>query len=103
MVAISEGFPEYEWRADRLVELGIGAHIRKNDTSAESLRRAAVHMSQDGGVLQRVKDLESTVKKGPGAEEAADCIESYLAEFPRLRTRRFPRLGTTQFPEFRTS
>jgi UDP:flavonoid glycosyltransferase YjiC (YdhE family) len=79
MVAITDGVAEYEWQADHLVELGIAAHIRKADITADSLRQAAVHMSQDSHILQRVKEIESIVKREPGAEEAANCIESYLA------------------------
>jgi len=80
MVAISEGVGEYEWQADHIVELGIGAHIRKGDTNAENIRKAAIQLSGDVGTLHKLKEIQRSVRGEPGGEDAANRIEVYLNE-----------------------
>jgi len=80
MIAMSEGNGEYEWQADHLVELGIGAHIRKADSSDENIARAAVTLSSDVATQYRVREVQRMVRREPGGEETANRIEDYLDE-----------------------
>jgi len=80
MIAISEGVGEYEWQSDRIVELGIGAHLRKGETSMENIRGAAIQLSSDAATLHRVKKIERIVRREPGGEDTANRIEDYLDE-----------------------
>jgi MGT family glycosyltransferase len=78
MIAITEGQGEFEWQADRIVEVGIGAHIRKEDTSAENLRVTAVELTKNMKIENRSKEVARIVRREPGGEEAANWLEDYL-------------------------
>ena len=80
MIAMTEGVGEYEWQADHLAELGIGAHISKADTNPERIGLLATRMSEDEAIQRRVKEIQRAVRREPGAEDAANRIEEYLEE-----------------------
>jgi len=80
MVAITEGVGEYEWQADHIVKLGIGAHIRKAETNAEKIRSAATELSGNAATLQKLREIQRIVRREPGGEDAANRIEAYLEE-----------------------
>lgn len=78
MIAVTEGGHEYEWQAEHLVELGIGAHIRKSDLSAESIAEAARQLTESPDTARRLKEMKWAVRRDPGGEETANRIEEHL-------------------------
>jgi MGT family glycosyltransferase len=78
MAAITEGHPEFEWQGERIAELGIGVHIRKEAMNSANLREAAIRLSSDRMLLDRVRQIKREVRREPGAEEVADRIEEYI-------------------------
>jgi UDP:flavonoid glycosyltransferase YjiC (YdhE family) len=78
MVVTSHGAPELEWQAENLVRLGLCVHLKKLDTTVESIRTAAAHMTRDATVLGNIKQMRYSVLQEPGAEEASNRIEEYI-------------------------
>ncbi|ATL27337.1 macrolide family glycosyltransferase [Streptomyces formicae] len=87
MEALSFGVPmvtvpqmaEQRANADRVVELGAGVLLHRNDVSAESLRHAAESVMGDPGFAERAGVMRGHIERSGGAAEAADVIESLLA------------------------
>ena len=78
LIVTTHGALELEWQADNIESLGIGIHLRKADTNSENLRRAAIHVSEDHVLLQRVKQMQRAVQREPGGEETVNRIEEFL-------------------------
>jgi len=81
LVVTTHGFPELEWQADNIEDLGIGIHVRKAETNADTLRSLAVRVLGDRELLNRVRRMQRTVQREPGAEETVNRIEEYLETF----------------------
>lgn len=78
MAAITENHPEFEWQGDHLEKLGIGVQIRKQAMSSAGLKEAAIRLSSDRTILDRVRQIKHAVRREPGAEETANRIEEYI-------------------------
>jgi MGT family glycosyltransferase len=78
MIAVTEGVGEFEWQADRIAEVGIGAHVRKDEVSADHLSATAMRLTSDKKTLERSREVARMVRREPGGEEAANRIEDYL-------------------------
>jgi MGT family glycosyltransferase len=79
LVVTSHGFPELEWQAENLVRLGIGVHLSKDQLTVDRLRRAATDAFQDERMAQRMLQIQRHVREEPGAEEAVNRIEEFIA------------------------
>lgn len=77
-IALSCGYPENEWEQRQFQPLGTVIHLPKSEMNAENLRGAVVRASTDTALQQRVKALQHTVRREPGAEETVNRIEEYL-------------------------
>ncbi|MGQ5640574.1 MULTISPECIES: macrolide family glycosyltransferase [unclassified Streptomyces] len=64
----------------RVEELGLGRHLAKEDTTAQSLRQAVDEIAGDPGVRERVDALSNSMRATDGPAVAADAIESFLTE-----------------------
>ncbi|MFJ2769921.1 macrolide family glycosyltransferase [Streptomyces sp. NPDC087300] len=86
MEALSFGVPivtvpqmaEQRANADRVVELGAGVRLRRDEASAGTLRRAAESVMGDAGYAERAGVLRGHIERSGGATEAVDVIESLL-------------------------
>lgn len=78
LIVTTHGFPELEWQADNIESLGLGVHLMKSETTVESIRKSAIHVSQDTAIHNRVRQMQRAVRREPGAEETANRIEEYL-------------------------
>lgn len=78
MIAVTEGFPEFEWQGDHIANLGVGMHLHKEDMNSTNLRKAAIRLTSDRVVLDQVRRIKHAVRREPGAEETANLIEEYL-------------------------
>jgi MGT family glycosyltransferase len=77
VVMTSCGALELEWSADNLLRLGIGVHIRNAEMSADRLRSAVLHVLGSSVILSNVSRLQQSVRRQPGAEEAANRIDEF--------------------------
>lgn len=73
------GATELEWSADILMRLGIGVHIPNAEMSAESLRAAVHHTLGSSSIFGNVSRLQHSIRRQPGAEEAANAIDEFIA------------------------
>lgn len=79
LIMTSCGAPELEWSADNLMRLGIGVHIRNEEMNAERIRDVVEHVLVDRLILSNVRKLQQSVRRQPGAEEAANEIEEFIS------------------------
>ena len=70
--------PELEKWATVIASAGLGIHLRKHETNVENIRRSAQRLMTDVSTLNRVKKIQHSVKREPGAEETVNRIEDYL-------------------------
>ncbi|QEU94709.1 macrolide family glycosyltransferase [Streptomyces kanamyceticus] len=77
MVAVPQ-MAEQRANADRVVELGAGVLLHRNEVSADSLRAAAESVMGDAGFAERAGVMRGHIERSGGAGEAADVIESLL-------------------------
>ena len=66
--------------ACRVAELGLGARVVAADVSANTLRKHAASILDDGDTLRRVKLIQQSMREEHGAQTAADIMDGYLAE-----------------------
>jgi UDP:flavonoid glycosyltransferase YjiC (YdhE family) len=78
LIVTSHGFPELEYQGDNIASSGLGLHLRKNDLNVENLRSAVTQVLEDAALLDKVKRIQRSVRREPGAEEVANRIEEYL-------------------------
>lgn len=64
----------------RVAELGLGRHLTKEETTAQSLRKTVDEVAGDPSVRERVESLSRVMRATDGPAIAADAIESFLAE-----------------------
>ena len=79
LIMTSCGALELEWVAGNLMRLGIGLHIRNADTSAGQIRNAVAQVLGSSLIRSNVRKLQWSIRRQPGAEEAANQIEEYFA------------------------
>jgi NDP-glycosyltransferase len=79
LLVLSFGFKEIEFMGDILEDLGIGIHLKKDEMSVQSVRALSSKILSDEAMLIRVKQMKRVVRMEPGAEEAVNRIEDYLA------------------------
>jgi MGT family glycosyltransferase len=78
MVVTTRGSLELEWMGENIVNLGIGIHLKNAEMTAEAIRGAALAVSHDVAMHQRVEEMRRVVCREPGAEEVVNRIEEYL-------------------------
>ncbi|MEU0580182.1 macrolide family glycosyltransferase [Streptomyces griseoincarnatus] len=62
----------------RVDELGLGRHLAKDDTTAQSLRAAVEQVAGDPALTERVRSLSASMQAVDGPAVAADAIETFL-------------------------
>lgn len=80
LVLLSHGIADGELYAERAAQLGCGIHLRGTMIDAECVKEAVLRVVDDASILSRVRELQSLVRRAPGAEEAVNRIETYLDE-----------------------
>lgn len=65
--------------AQRLVELGVGRYLPREEATAEALRSAVLELAGDPDVAERLAAIRAEVRAAGGTAAAADVIESALA------------------------
>ena len=78
LLMITHGYPEPEAYADNNVRLGLGKHIRKDQTCSEAVRRAVLEIFHDNGLLTRVRAMQDVIRRDAGSEEVANRITQYI-------------------------
>jgi MGT family glycosyltransferase len=78
LLVTSHGSEELEWQGDNIASLGIGIHLREAETTIRNIRKSAVQVISDRKILKKVRQIQSTVQRDPGAEETANRIQEYL-------------------------
>ncbi|WP_055557770.1 OleI family self-immunity macrolide glycosyltransferase [Streptomyces sp. NBRC 110028] len=71
---------EQTMNAERIVELGLGRHIPRDEVTAEKLREAVLAVASDPGVAERLAAVRQEIREAGGARAAADILEGILAE-----------------------
>jgi MGT family glycosyltransferase len=85
LVMTSCGEVEVEWACENLARIGIGIHLRKENTDALALREAAFKVLDGADIRERMMRLQRSVRASPGAEEVANRIEQLLIDEGRYR------------------
>ncbi|MFD1147238.1 macrolide family glycosyltransferase [Saccharothrix hoggarensis] len=70
---------EQVMNALRLVELGVGRHVPRDEVTAEGLRAAVLELADDPDVAERLAAIKAEIRAAGGTPAAADVIESMLA------------------------
>ncbi|MFN2747203.1 MULTISPECIES: macrolide family glycosyltransferase [unclassified Bacillus (in: firmicutes)] len=70
---------EQEMTAERVNELGLGIHLKPEETTVAILQEAVSQVDGDAELMKRVQDMQKNIKEAGGAEKAADEIEAFLA------------------------
>jgi MGT family glycosyltransferase len=78
LIVTSHGFTELEYQGDNIENAGLGLHLRKNDLDVDNLRSAVTRVLGDATLLNKVRLIQRSVRREPGAEEVANRIEEYL-------------------------
>jgi len=78
VIITSHGNLEFEMQATVMERLGIALHIRKEETSADAIKRAADRVLTDSTFKNRVREMQQIVQRAPGAEETANRIQQYI-------------------------
>lgn len=78
MLVTTQGFPELEWQADNLAELGLGMHLKGTEIDVVALRDSAMRIPENATILRKVGQMKRIVRRDRGAEETANRIEEYL-------------------------
>jgi len=78
VIITSHGNVEFEMQATVMERLGIAVHIRKEETSADAIKRAAERVLTDSKFKSRVREMQQIVQSAPGAEETANRIQQYI-------------------------
>lgn len=68
--------PEQHFIANRLAELGLGAHLPQDEVTAERLRSEVERLVADESVLAGVRALQQEMHAVDGAARSADRIEA---------------------------
>jgi UDP:flavonoid glycosyltransferase YjiC (YdhE family) len=69
---------EQVMNAMRLVDLGVGKHIPRDEVTAEGLRSAVLELADDPAVAERLAAIKAEIRSAGGTPAAADVIESEL-------------------------
>nr|WP_033437275.1 macrolide family glycosyltransferase [Saccharothrix sp. NRRL B-16314] len=69
---------EQVMNAMRLVDLGVGRHVPRDEVTAEGLRSAVLELADDPGVAERLAAIKAEIRAAGGTPAAADVIESEL-------------------------
>jgi len=88
LVMTSCGEVEVEWACENIARIGIGIHLRQENTDAAALRQAILTVlegTQGLSIRNRMMELQLSVRRGPGAEEVANRIEEVLTREGRAR------------------
>ena len=79
VIAATFGFAELEWCAETsIVRLGLGTHLNAKRINENSIRRAAIQISEDAEMRHNVDRVSRLIQGDPGAEEVASKIGFYL-------------------------
>ncbi len=64
--------------AARLVDLGVGRHIPRDEVTADGLRSAVLELADDPDVARRLAGIKAEIRAAGGTTAAADVIEAEL-------------------------
>jgi UDP:flavonoid glycosyltransferase YjiC (YdhE family) len=59
--------------------MGLGVHVPQRGITPSILKQAVDTASSDEALLRRVRRMQDSLKSNPGADEAANAIEEFLA------------------------
>ncbi|MEV0990828.1 macrolide family glycosyltransferase [Streptomyces sp. NPDC049949] len=93
MEAFSLGVPvvvvpqmaEQRVNAARIVELGLGVHLPREEATGQALREAVVKVAADAKIAGAVGRMRKQIEAAGGAVAAADVVEKVLADTPMVR------------------
>jgi UDP:flavonoid glycosyltransferase YjiC (YdhE family) len=74
--------PEQQMHAQRVVELGLGVMLDKEQVNAGTLREAVERVSHDDAFLKRAHDTQQAVQRSGGYQRATDA----LIEFAQVQS-----------------
>jgi UDP:flavonoid glycosyltransferase YjiC (YdhE family) len=80
LLMITQGSPDLEVYSENAARLGIGCHLRKTETTVNTIRDSALRILGDGAIADRMEQIQRIVRREPGAEDTANCIEEYLLD-----------------------
>lgn len=80
LLVMSQGVSELEWLGANIARVGVGIHLDKEMMSIENVRSAAITLTKDSSIKNRVRELQRAVQHSPGAEEVANRVEQYIEE-----------------------
>ncbi|WP_123743523.1 macrolide family glycosyltransferase [Saccharothrix texasensis] len=69
---------EQVMNAVRLVDLGVGRHVPREEATAEVLRSAVLELVDDPEVARRLAGLKAEIRAAGGTAAAADVVEAEL-------------------------
>lgn len=78
LLMVSQGNADLEAYSENAARLGIGIHLWRKETTAESIRAATRRILNDTTITNRVREVQKIVQREPGGEEAANRIEEYF-------------------------
>nr|WP_245657476.1 macrolide family glycosyltransferase [Herbidospora mongoliensis] len=77
MIAVPQAADQFQ-NADRLRELGVGAHIPTEEATPERLRAALLDLTSDRDVAARLAAIKAELRDNGGTAKAADIVEGLL-------------------------
>lgn len=78
MIAATFGFAELEWCTETsIVRLGLGKHLKPDETDEASIRRAAIQIAEDKEMTRNLERVSRDLQRSPGANDVANIIEEY--------------------------
>lgn len=69
---------EQAMNAMRLVDLGVGRHLERDEVTAADLRSAVLELADDPDVAARLAAIKAEIRAAGGTTAAADVIEAQL-------------------------
>ena len=78
LLMLTHGHPEAELYADNSQRHGLGTHLKERNPTVDMIRSAVTQMLNNSQLFINVAKASKVVRRGPGAEEAANWFEDYL-------------------------
>ncbi|MHB8595623.1 MAG: macrolide family glycosyltransferase [Ktedonobacteraceae bacterium] len=77
LVAIPQNIADEKVNARRIEELGLGVQLDEESLTAEKLRNAVLHISNDPTYYTRVRQMQAEIHAAGGHTRAADALIQY--------------------------
>jgi MGT family glycosyltransferase len=78
LIMLSQGHPHIELEAQNFQNHGLGVHLRKAETTVDTLRECVKRIANDTAVHAKVREMQRMIKRSPGGEDVANWIEQHL-------------------------